>query len=192
MLKLTEAQYAQFQSGRGQKLSKAAFKLGSASKNPVKVSPHAQALAQLAKKPESANGKQEHFLQVRIFDYFERKHPEIYEFMCAYPAGGMRSKKVAAEMRAEGQVSGYPDIVLDIPAGVYHGARFELKTDVGTLQATQKATLKKLSERGYYCTARKGFDDMVTAILAYARLEPSEELEHSQLDEKWLNYQCDK
>lgn len=191
MLRLSESEYADLAKRSSRKM-KPTFGLGSCSPSPVKVSPHAQALASLAKKPELAKGKQEHYLQVRVFDYFERYHPEIYECMCAYPAGGMRNKKVGAEMKAEGQVSGYPDIMIDIAKGAYHGARVEVKTDVGTLQITQKTKLKSLSEQGYYCTARKGFDDVVAAILAYSSLNDGERLEHGQFDDKWLNYQSDK
>lgn len=175
----------------GKRAGRGANKRAAKPKQAVQVSPHALALAKLSKKPELIKGKQEHYLQVQVFDYFERYHPEVYEYMSAYPAGGMRSAKVGSEMKAEGQVSGYPDIMLDIPAGVYHGARFELKTDVGTLQVTQKTTLKKLSGQGYYCTARKGFDDMVKAILDYTKLKAGETLEHGQFDKKWLDYQSD-
>lgn len=157
----------------------------------VNVSAHAQALAALAKQPEKEKGKQEHYLQVRVFDYFERKHPEIYEHLAAYPAGGHRGKKAAFEMKAEGQQDGYPDIILDLPRGNYHGARIEVKTPIGTLQSNQKRELKRLHDIGYYCTARKGFESVVEAILSYYRLQAGEMLEPSQLDEKWLNYQED-
>lgn len=153
----------------------------------VNVSSHAQALAQLAKNPDLANGNKEHYLQVTVFDYFERYHPEIYKFMSAYPAGGYRSKKAAAAMRAEGQARGYPDIILDMPKGIYHGARFELKTDVGTLQDTQVTMLRALSGQGYYCTARRGFDDMIKAILDYSKLSAGECLAHDKFDNKWLS-----
>ncbi len=192
MLRLSVSEYEALSKSRGSKIGAKSFKRGLEAMGAVKISHHAQALAQLAKKPELQKGKQEHYLQVRIFDYFERKHPDIYEAMCAYPAGGMRNKKVGAEMKAEGQVSGYPDIIIDLARGDYHGARVEVKTEVGTLQATQKTKLFTLSEQGYYCTARKGFDDVVAAILAYARLGEGETLEHGQFDEKWLNYQSDK
>lgn len=193
MLRLSVDEYNQFISKRGTKQASNAnrFSLGACAPTAVKVSPHARALAHLAKCPDAAKGKQEHYLQVSIFDFFERYHPEIYEDMCAYPAGGLRSKKVAAEIKAEGGVSGYPDILLDLPRGIYHGARFELKTDTGTLQVTQKNTLKRLSDKGYYCSARKGFDDMVAAILAYAALADGESLGHGQFDKKWLDYQSD-
>lgn len=184
----SEQEFSLFKSGRS--LGRATKGRSPAkSKVKVEVSAHALALAKLSKKPELLSGKQEHYLQVRIFDYFERKYPDVYAVMCAYPAGGMRSAKVGSEMKAEGQVSGYPDIIVDMPCGAYHGGRFELKTDVGTLQVTQKTMLKRLSEQGYYCTSRKGFDDMVDAILAYVKLAKGEHLAHGQFDEKWLNYQ---
>lgn len=193
MLRLSLVEYDKFITKRkGRKSANGGrFALGSCAPTAIKISPHAKALALLAKNPDLIKGKQEHFLQVSIFDFFERYHPAIYEFMCAYPAGGLRSKKVGAEIKAEGGVSGYPDILLDLPRGVYHGARFELKTDVGTLQATQSGMLKRLSSQGYYCTARKGFDDMVAAILAYSALVAGETLEHGQFDGKWLDYQGD-
>ncbi len=190
-LRFTEAEFELFRKkgslfGGGKKSS--AKKRSKA----VNVSAHAQALAALAKKPESEKGKQEHYLQVRVFDYFERKHPEIYEHLAAYPAGGHRGKKAAFEMKAEGQQDGYPDIIMDLPSGQYHGARIEVKTATGSLQTNQKRELKRLHDIGYYCTARKGFEAVVEAILSYYRLQSGEALEPSQLDEKWLNYQEDK
>ena len=185
MLRFTsEADFNNFIKGRKRRSNKTTKTSASVGHE---MSAHAIALAQLAKNPDLRKGKQEHYLQVEVFDYFERKHPEIYKYLSAYPAGGHRSKKVGAEMKAEGQESGYPDIILDMPNGAYHGARFELKTEVGTLSEKQKNKLKELTLQGYYCSARRGFDAMVKAILDYYNLKSGEKLAHCDFDSKWLD-----
>ncbi|MCG7545373.1 MULTISPECIES: VRR-NUC domain-containing protein [Pseudoalteromonas] len=192
-LRMTEQQFANYSAGKGfssssslcGKKRKGVSKIAQAVKAGA-ISVHRAALIRLAKDPSLRSGEEEHYLQVEVFDRIHDFHPEIYPYLSSYPAGGMRSKKTASKMQAEGQKKGYPDIILDAPKGVYHGARFELKTETGTLQDTQKKILKLLSDQGYYCTAIKGAEEMVKAIVAYWNLEAGQELSQSKLDEKWL------
>lgn len=182
----SEAEYYYFRAGRRVRLQP---KQGKWTRNTTKkdVSPHAVALAKLAKNPDLESGHQEHYIQVRVFDFFERYHPEIYECLAAYPAGGTRTAKAAGQMRAEGQVSGYPDIIIDMACGAYHGARIELKTPTGTLQESQKRRLQLLHGRGYFCAAVKGFDDCKDLILEYFNLKSFQRIEPSEFDKKWLD-----
>lgn len=94
------------------------------------ISPHAIALASLAKNPELIKGRQEHYLQVAIFDWLQREHPDVYDMAHATPNGGKRAKKTAFDMKAEGQKKGYPDLSIDKACGGYHGFRMEVSMAV--------------------------------------------------------------
>ncbi|EKL0095777.1 VRR-NUC domain-containing protein, partial [Salmonella enterica] len=112
MLRFTEEEFQAFSERRNKGRSRPKTKKDPfLSLAPVKeVSPHAKALAALAKNPDLRVGNCEHYEQVFIFDYFERNYPEIYELLHATPNGGKRSKATAGKMKAEGQKKGYPDM----------------------------------------------------------------------------------
>ena len=109
MLRFTEEEFQAFSERRNKGRSRPKTKKDPfLSLAPVKeVSPHAKALAALAKNPDLRDGNCEHFEQVFIFDYFERKHPDIYELLHATPNGGKRSKATAGKMKAEKRLSGH-------------------------------------------------------------------------------------
>lgn len=151
------------------------------------ISPHAVALAYLAKHPEAYQGAQEFYEQCRVFATIEVEDPELYELMAAVPNGGYRTPKAAAERRAEGQKQGYPDIVVDLPAGVYHGARIELKSESGSASAEQKARLRLLAARGYYCALCYCADEALDVLRRYRRLSEGETMPHRKRDDIWLN-----
>ncbi|STJ52110.1 putative norphogenetic protein [Escherichia coli] len=75
MLRFTEEEFQAFSERRNKGRSRPKTKKDPfLSLAPVKeVSPHAKALAALAKNPDLRDGNCEHFEQVFIFDYFERK-----------------------------------------------------------------------------------------------------------------------
>lgn len=148
-------------------------------------SPHEKALIALEKKPELLSGNQEHYDQVRIFWHFEQFQPEIYQRLSATPNGGYRGKKAGGAMRAEGQKKGYPDMTLDMPRGVYHGMRIELKYGSNSLAKEQKEYLRQLSADGYYCVYCVGCAEAVEAIMAYWYLQPGEGLPRRERDLKW-------
>ena len=83
MLRFTEQEYLAFSKRRKKGWVKPKPKKDPfLSLAPVKeVSPHAKALAALAKNPDLRVGNCEHYEQVFIFDYFERNYPEIYELL---------------------------------------------------------------------------------------------------------------
>lgn len=135
------------------------------------ISPHAQALARLAKNPAIAKGKGEHFYQVRYFDYFERHHPDLYQLLHATPNGGYRTDKVGAEMKAEGQKKGYPDISLDAASQGYHGLRIEMKFGSNTLTAEQKTWRERLEGQGYKYAECRSTEDAISVTLDYMNLK---------------------
>src|SRR5437870_1942292 len=48
------------------------------------------------------------------------EYPELVGLMHV-PNGGKRTKAVAAKLKATGVRAGYPDLVLDVARGLYHG-----------------------------------------------------------------------
>ncbi|EEO4838325.1 VRR-NUC domain-containing protein [Salmonella enterica] len=189
MLRFTEGEFKQFTTSRNQKSGKRrkkedAFLALASVKDP---SPHAVALAALAKNPDLRKGNVEHFEQVIIFDYMERKHPDIYELLHATPNGGLRAKATAGKMKAEGQKKGYPDLSLDMPRGIYHGMKMEIKAPDGKgPTAEQIEWMNKLWREGYYVALAYGAEEAITALLEYASLSKGASIEHIMNGEKWF------
>lgn len=131
------------------------------------ISPHAKAMAELARDPSLSSGDGEHWLQVSVMDALERKHPDIYDLTAAVPNGGKRYKKTAWRMKAEGQKPGYMDLLLDAARGVYHGFRCEVKTDEGKPSDSQLEYAAKLRKQGYCVVFAYGYDAVMRSILEY-------------------------
>ena len=157
----------------------------------VHPSPHQTALDYLAKHPDAYKAKREHYDQVKVFRYFELlPNQEIYEHLAAIPNGGHRSKGEAGKMKAEGQKPGYPDTTLDLPRGVYHGLRIEMKADAdkdldvskGRVSSDQLTYLRRLTAAGYYCTTCWGTQDAIKVILEYYFLEPNSRMSAREFD----------
>lgn len=80
--------------------------------------------------------------------------PHVY----AIPNGGHRRPAVAGKLKAEGVKSGVPDINVDVPSGVYHGLRLEMKR-IGELPS--EAQIEQLQARlkmGYQALVAHGFE----------------------------------
>lgn len=161
------------------------------------ISCHAKALGLLLRFPVLRDGglyrgkkvqaNHEHWDQVMIFDFVERKFPVAYQYLAAMPNGGHRSKKTAVDLEAEGVKSGYPDMLLDLPKGRYHGMRIELKRLGGGLPSdNQKVWLNRLNEQGYFVVLAYGFDDAVAAIGEYLALDSGQEAKKRATMAKWL------
>lgn len=149
------------------------------------ISVHAKALAALAKNPDLRKGKQEHFDQVQIFDYFCRNDQSVYDCLYAIPNGGKRPKKTAAEMEAEGAKRGYPDMGLEIPAGVYHGMRIEQKHGKRKPSDEQAKWLRRLSAMGFYVVLSFSPDETINTIKRYVALKPGEGMPAHENDVFW-------
>ncbi|WP_210498255.1 VRR-NUC domain-containing protein [Vibrio crassostreae] len=132
--------------------------------------PHEVALYTLHKNHSHYFGKQEYYLQVALFHKTKAKFPEIYEMMFACPNGGMRSRGVAGQMKAEGQKRGYPDIGVDIPTKDFHGLRLEVKTDKGRPHSYQLEWQERLRRHGFMSEVGKGFAECWAIICEYAEL----------------------
>lgn len=94
----------------------------------------------------------EHDMQVEIVSRclgFASAHPDI-TLMHAIPNGGWRGKHVGALLKAEGVLSGIPDLCLPLAKSGFHGLYMELKTGKGHVGHEQWEILERLHTNGYF------------------------------------------
>ena len=115
----------------------------------------------------------EHEEQVALFQWAAASGIPELELMAAIPNGGYRHPLTAALLKAEGVKAGYPDIVLDVARGGYHGYRLELKRSDRSNHPTaeQKAWIERLRAQGYRVDVCYGCEEAIAAILEYLGLE---------------------
>ena len=83
-------------------------------------------------------------------------------------AGGMwTSKSQGVKMKATGYKSGFPDIFLYEPKGVYSGLAIELKVKGNYASPNQKIVLQKLRDKGYQAFVCTGLDETIQTINTY-------------------------
>jgi hypothetical protein len=117
----------------------------------------------------------EHLEQVRLINWSSdpetlKRYPEL-EGLAAIPNGGKRTKIVAMKLKAEGVKKGYPDLVLDVARGPYHGWKGELKARGGSAKPDQKTWHERLRRQGYRVDVRIGWEAMRDALIEYLNLE---------------------
>ena len=120
----------------------------------------------------------EHDTQVACVNWFRERFPMYEPFFWAIPNGGYRSKKTAADMKAEGQKAGVPDLQLAFPSKGYHGLFIEMKKsrmgkrgqliDKGHTSDYQDAMIENLRKVGYrveVCYSFHQFEQIITDYL---------------------------
>ena len=113
----------------------------------------------------------EHEEQVALFQWAEAneaQYPSL-AMLAAIPNGGYRPMTTAAMLKAEGVKAGYPDILLDVARGPYHGLRIELKRADRSNHATdaQREWLTKLNFEGYRVAVCYGAQEAIKVITDY-------------------------
>jgi hypothetical protein len=114
----------------------------------------------------------EHVEAVRLMQcvrLHEQRHPEL-QCLTAIPNGGDRHGAVAAKMKAEGVRKGYPDYLLDVPRGDFHGLRIELKrldASPSDTKPDQLAWHARLREHGYRVEVCKGWQAAWAVVCDY-------------------------
>lgn len=106
----------------------------------------------------------EHDQQVAVVGYCDAKGYPVF----AIPNGGMRHKRTAAMLKAEGVRAGVPDLFLPIPKGGYCGLFVEMK-DIGGRKPrrSQMEWLDLLNAQGYAAYWAKGADEAIRLIERY-------------------------
>lgn len=109
---------------------------------------------------------------IRWADWQTPQHPEL-AMLCHMPNGGKRDKVQAARLKAQGVKAGYPDLLLDVPRGTFHGLRIELKAPAddgrkaGTASPEQRKWLADLTAQGYRAVICVGWEAARDEILSY-------------------------
>ena len=120
------------------------------------------------KRNRGKSAASEHDLQVSCVNWFRYTHPKYARLLMAIPNGGQRNSIVAAKLKAEGVVSGVPDMFLAIAKHDKHGLWIEMKNGkAGRLSDHQKVMIKKLEEEGYLCIVCHNIDEFVDVIEKY-------------------------
>jgi hypothetical protein len=102
--------------------------------------------------------KSEHLEQVEFIQWMRRTHPNHRIF--AIPNGGLRSKSVAMQMKAEGVTAGVPDLF--VPS---LKAFIEMKRSKGgQVSETQQDWLSYLKSVGYQTKVCNGKDEAIAFI----------------------------
>lgn len=95
------------------------------------------------------------------------RYPEL-DMLAHIPNEGKRTKTTGARLKREGLRRGYPDIVLDVPRGEYHGLKIELKRRKGSkITPDQKKWIIKLNKQGYAAAFCYGWEQAWDFIHAY-------------------------
>ena len=108
----------------------------------------------------------EHEIQVNCVNYFRLRYPKglIY----AIPNGGQRNVIVAAKLKAEGVLSGVPDLHIPIAKKGFHTLYIEVKNGKsGRLSENQKTTMEKLKSEGHKCEVCRSIDEFKNIVDNY-------------------------
>lgn len=120
----------------------------------------------------------EHLEQTRLIEFVRAINQNGWsfepvtelDFMFAIPNGGQRNAIVAARIKAEGALSGVPDLFLPAGRRGYHGLFVELKVGKNRPTASQREMLEKLSGAGYMTAVAYGASNALAYILWYTGL----------------------
>lgn len=93
--------------------------------------------------------------------------PEL-ALLYAVPNGGKRSRKTAADLKAEGVKPGVPDYCLPVPRGGHHGLYLELKRlRGGRVEPEQREWLAALVANGYRAEVARGWEQAWAVLRDY-------------------------
>ena len=114
------------------------------------------------------NKQSEHDLQVSCVNWFRAKYST--EIIFSIPNGGQRNIIVATKLKAEGVLSGVPDLFVMLSKGGFHGLYIEMKRKGGKLTENQKEFFKMATNKGYLCSKCESFEDFHNTITTYMKM----------------------
>lgn len=95
------------------------------------------------------------------------KGNRVGDYLVHVPNEGKRGPKAASEFKRAGGRAGYPDLILDIPSGEWHGLRIEMKAKGGKPTSKQLEWIERLRAVGYRAEVCYGFDSAKKLISEY-------------------------
>lgn len=107
--------------------------------------------------------------QIKLVGRTRTFYPDVIVF--AVPNGGLRNKREAVRLKAEGVLKGVPDLVFAEPRGRYHGLYVEMKRRKGSaVTEDQRKLHRRLRRKGYKVMIGYGVDDVWDEVEAYLAL----------------------
>jgi hypothetical protein len=110
------------------------------------------------------HGEQESLIAKCHLHYAE--HPEL-RLLFAIPNGGLRDKRTAAKLKAEGVRAGVPDLCLPIARKGYHALYIEMKTHTGRESHEQFHWRATLNFHGNLAVVCHGQEEAWNCIMDY-------------------------
>lgn len=98
------------------------------------------------------------------------KDGKVGEYITHVPNEGKRGGKAQSDFKKLGGRKGYPDLIVDVAAGGYHGLRIEMKAPKGfssSVSKEQAEWIKRLSDQGYLAVVCYGFEEAKHIIIDY-------------------------
>lgn len=116
----------------------------------------------------------EHAEQCVVVEWFNTQHPRHCKLLVASANGAhiagtpkQRAVKITKLKRA-GMKTGFPDLLLLVPQGGYHGMAIEMKRRKrSTTDDKQLAYIELLNAHGYFAVLCKGAESAIEMITAY-------------------------
>lgn len=166
-------------------------------KNIPRVNVYGDALANLLANPHLRtgvkNGKRvgnachEHWEQIEVFNWIFMVYGEYLDDFYAVGNGGIRIGYSGYHLKVEGVQSGQPDINADLPRGIYHGLRIELKWGKNTPSDAQILVMNRRKNNGYFCALCYSSKEAIAVIAEYLNLKPKESMTWNTNESLWLN-----
>lgn len=116
-----------------------------------------------------ASKRTEHGEQAAVIQwagYAQNTMPEL-RLLYAIPNGGLRDKRTAAILAAEGVKAGVPDLCLPVPRGLYHGLYVEMKVKPNKPSDEQWGWMSDLEQMGYSAIVCYSADEAILKITKY-------------------------
>lgn len=114
-----------------------------------------------------AKSGSEHAHQVALFMWAQQSGIAELKLMFAIPNGGLRDKRTATRLKAEGVKSGVPDIFLPVARKECWGLFIELKKPGGRVSEEQYEWIYELRKQGYGAAVCVGWEAARDVILQY-------------------------
>lgn len=113
-------------------------------------------------------------LQMACVRWFSLQYPDLAILLHHSPNGGKRNAAEAARFKAMGVRAGFPDLVLLVARGRYHGLMIELKISKGRQSEYQACYQLAVEAQGYkyaICRDVYQFADLVTSYMTLINFE---------------------
>ena len=109
----------------------------------------------------------EHGLQTRCVRWFRLTYPNMVHNLFAVPNGGYRTKTTAANMKAEGQLSGVSDLILLKRKGKCGALLLEAKIQGNYQSDNQREWQRRREAEGYEYRVFHTLDEFIAIVTEY-------------------------